>query len=331
VPRLLAPLVVLLCTACAYRTSVWVAPWEPASGANAISNQSSITRINPVWYALSADGAVTKVWNAEDPKILAAFDHRRIVPTIQNYVKDEFDAAVVEHLLRDPNARARHVDDIMNIVEKNGYGGIDIDYERLPGSLRDEYSAFLALLSARLRAQHRKLSVTVDAKTKSDETRAGPAGEDWHAIGRVADAVNIMAYDYHYGGGAPGPLAPIKWLMSVADYAANEIPARKQFWGLPWYGYDWNGPGAGSAVGYAKALEVANANHAATLRDANGELSYRYDTHEVWFVDQASYRMKVNALLKSHPWIGGFAHWRAGTEDPAVWIDVNDLNRRRVR
>ena len=71
---------------------------------------------------------------------------------------------------------------------------------------------------------------------------------------------------------------------------------------------------------------------------ASAELTFRYDNcseptcvpHEVWFQDAESYRAKVNALLRGHPWIGGFAMWRAGSEDPSVWNDVGDLNRRKI-
>src|SRR5207302_1541154 len=41
--------------------------------------------------------------------------------------------------------------------------------------------------------------------------------------------------------------------------------------------------------------------------------------------DASSYAKKVSYLTSRHPAIAGFAHWRAGAEDPAIWDVVSNL------
>jgi spore germination protein len=306
-------IVLLLLTGCAYRTSIWV---TPAGTESALANVSSYTEANPVLYTLDINGnIVTKM--ADDSRLKP----RRVLPTIQNFVNGQFDADALCVAIGDSYARQRHVKAIVAIARR--YDGIDIDYESIPLNMRDDFSQFVTLLASELHRQGKRLSVTVQAKT-SDR------GMDWRAIGRAADAVKIMAYDFHWSTSEAGQIAPLDWIGRVAAYAAQTIPARRQFWGLPWYGRDWQGR-SGRGLSFSSAMQLAEWNVAKIERDPNGELFFRYDDHEVWFQDATSYRMKVNAILREHPWIGGFAMWRSGAEDPNVWVDVNDLNRRRIR
>jgi spore germination protein len=320
----------LLVSACSYRTSVWVAPWEPASGTAVIENQARITEANPVWYALTADGGIETVWNGEDAAIRTAFATRRIIPTIQNIVGHDFDAAVVGRILADDAAMHAHVQALTNLVLEKNFDGIDIDYEGLGPEERDRYSLFVTILSDSLHQHRKRLSVTVSAKGSNDDTWKGPGAQDWKVIGHVADSVKIMAYDYHYPGGEAGPLAPLDWLRRIGQYAKQTMPSRKQIYGLPWYGYDWQGTKATNLT-YPQALQLAGQKSAAIERDANGELHFHYDDHDVWFQDAESYRIKSAALIRQNPWIEGFAHWRSGSEDPGVWVEVENLKRHKIR
>jgi hypothetical protein len=94
--------------------------------------------------------------------------------------------------------------------------------------------------------------------------------------------------------------------------------------GLPWYGYDWLGKSAKSLV-YSDAMELAQRVGARIDRDANGEATFSYEGRTVYFQDASSYARKIDTIVKRHANIGGFAHWRAGGEDPAIWTDVARL------
>jgi GH18 family chitinase len=247
-----------------------------------------------------------------------------LVPTIKNYIGGRFDGALVAAILNDPITREAHAETLAQLVVDRGLDGIDIDYERVPTTANANFTAFIQILAEKLHATRRVLSVTVHAKTSEKTNWNGPGAQDWRAIGAVADTVKIMGYDKHYDGGAAGAIAPLDWLGQVAAYAEATIPAGKAILGLPWYGYDWLGTD-GTTVTYADAMAIAQRVGATVMRDVNGEATFTYEGRTVFFQDFTSYRTKIDFITKNYPAIAGFAAWRVGSEDPAIWPVVREL------
>ena len=134
----------------------------------------------------------------------------------------------------------------------------------------------------------------------------------------------LMAYDQHFPGGQPGPIAPIGWMGDVLRYSQQRVDPKKLILGFGMYGYDWN------LTTHAQAdprtwTEVQTL--AATFGgqfgwstvDASGSLRYNAvgQQHEVWYENRQSFDAKL-ALVRANP-IAGFALWRLGQEDPGIW------------
>ena len=308
----------------AYRMTAWVPSWDPQALTIMQTHAGYLQETNPGWYTVAADGSITPNYKADDPTMRAALTGTQIVPTIKNYVNGRFDGALVATLLATSTGREQHADALTQLVVTHGFDGIDIDYESLPATSRDNFTTFINVLSTKLHASNRVLSVTVHAKTTDSATTSGKGAQDWRAIGAVANSVKIMGYDKHWDGSVAGAIAPLDWLSQVATYAESTIPAGKAILGLPWYGYDWLGTD-GTTVTYASAMALAQQQGATIARDANGEATFTYAGRTVYFQDAASYRAKIAAITKDHPGIAGFAAWRVGAEDPDIWPIVREL------
>jgi len=302
----------------AYRIAAWIPPWDGNALTSVQQNGNAVGESNPVWYSWNADATIVKNWNAEDASWRAAMTGSLLIPTIQNVVNKSFDGGAAATMLATSASREAHANAIAQLVVLNAFDGIDVDYERLPAASRANFTAFIATLAQKLHAANKKLSVTVYAKTSDSANWTGPGAEDYAALGGLADSIKIMAYDYSYSTSAPGPIAPLDWLDKVATYAESAIPRDKILIGLPLYGYDWTGT-TGRGVTYNQAMQTAQSQGAAITHDANGEATYSYNGHTVYFQDATSYARKVEMLKQKHPAIGGFAHWALGQEDPAVW------------
>ena len=76
---------------------------------------------------------------------------------------------------------------------RNPYSGVTIDFEGLRADQKENFTAFLTELSARLKALEKTLYVCV-----SPVMQSGPYydGYDYRAIGELSDAVILMAYEY---------------------------------------------------------------------------------------------------------------------------------------
>jgi spore germination protein len=304
-----------------YRTSVWIPTWDANALPSIQLNAGKLDESNPCWYQIAADGTFTKEWNAENPSLRAAMTGTQILPTIQNYLNGGFDDSVVIKIASNPALRETHANALTQLVVQNAFDGIDIDYESLPSTARNDFTALMQTLATKLHAAGKKLSVTVSAKTSDSETWEGPGAQDWPALGAIADTIKIMAYDYHWNGGTAGAIAPLAWLDQVATYAESTLPRGKAIMGLPWYGYDWKGRNA-TNVTAAGGVALAQSVGATITHDINGEATFTYADHVVFFQDASSYQKKVDLITSKHPGIGGFAHWRAGTEDAAFWATL---------
>jgi spore germination protein len=303
-----------------------MAPWEAASITSVETNRQRISELNPVWYSIGPDGGIAVNWNGEKPVAAAGV---KLVPTIQNVVNGAFDAKFADRLA-DPDYRMQHAHAIAELVRSKHFDGIDIDYERLPATSRADFSSFIAILASQLHARHKELSVTIHPKINDQQDWRGPGAQDWRFLGRVADSIKVMAYDYHYSSSEGGPLSPLDWLEGIATYADRTIKRRKVLIGLPWYGYDWQGTSA-KPVSFDAARKLAEAEGATVQRDANGEPFFSYADHIVYYQDAESYERKVQQVIRNHRSVAGIAHWHSGSEDPAVWEHVGDLRKRRLR
>ena len=306
----------------AYRNAVWIPPWDGNALSSVQRNASALSESNPVWYSWNADTSIARNWNAENNTWRAAMTGTQLIPTVQNVINKSFDGGAAATMLASASEREKHASTIAQLAIVNAFDGIDIDYERLPASSRADFTAFVSLVAQKLHAASKKLSVTVYAKTGEKDNWSGPGAEDWSSIGAIADSVKIMAYDFHYSTSGAGAITPLDWLDRVATYAQSSIPNDKIMIGLPWYGYDWAGSGAATSVTYATAMSMAQSGGITVKHDADGEATFSYSGHTVYFQDATSYAAKVELIKQKHGSIGGFAHWAAGTEDPAIWNAV---------
>ena len=140
-------------------------------------------------------------------------------------------------------------------MTNRGYGGVNIDFERLFEEDRDLYTGFLRELADRIRPLGRTVTVAVPAKTSEDIPWL--RGYDYGGIGSVVDFMFIMAYDWHHGGSEAGPVAPITEVRRTIEFALRNVPRRKITIGMPLYGYDWTLPFTPGSVAPAISNEVA--------------------------------------------------------------------------
>jgi spore germination protein YaaH len=312
-------------SAFAYRIAAWIPGWDPNALTSTQTHASLMSESNPTWYQINSDGSLAKKTAAEDPTWRAAMTGTAVMPTVQNTTSSGWNQSVALNVIGTPANRETHAEAIRQVVATQGYAGIDIDYERLPLSARANFTAFIQLLASKLHADGKNLSVTVYAKTSDSETWDGAGGEDYAAIGAVADWVKLMVYDYSYSTSPPGPITPLTWLDQCVGFAVSQMPVAKIMVGLPWYGYDWPSKGAAADLTYPTAIATAAANNATITYDVNGEATFKYSTHTAFFLDALGHDKQIDLVLQKYPGVAGFCYWYIGSEDPAVWTRIQTL------
>lgn len=256
-------------------------------------------------------------------------------------------------IVKNPDRRAAHARALAKVVDRYNLDGIDLDYESInfgsssaKASVRKYYPALVRNLNTRLDRLGAVTSVTVAART----SRTDPNWwvYNYPALGRQADRVRIMTYDFHWSGGSPGPIAPKWWVNDVASYASRSIAPRKISMGMPAYGRDWfvkkvSGTCPSSARetvsrttrqmwSFAESVgktprwrERATSRHFTYVRKySSGGLTCRAE-RVVWFDDGKSLETKARLVDKYS--LRGIAIWALGNEGPGSWPLLKQYGR----
>ena len=163
-------------------------------------------------------------------------------------VYTSFGAGKNRQFYTEPDAQARWVEVLVDLVERLGVDGVNVDVEGLPAEHVLDYGAFVGRLRAALRERLPEAQVSV-------ATQANELGAAMAAAAGVAgaDRIFLMGYDYRTAGSEPGASAPIDRIdggvkdlvWSLDLYGALGVPADRTILGLPLYGVTWpvSGPG----------------------------------------------------------------------------------------
>lgn len=230
----------------------------------------------------------------------------RVTPlvTITNLIPEGFSTELAHQVLNNPSARTTLVDNILYLISAKGYGGVNIDFERIRADDRDLFTGFLQQLKNRLEPEGYLLSIAVPAKTS--ESIPWLLGYDYGGIGAVVDNMFIMAYDWYHSQSEPGPVAPITEIRKTIEFALTNVPRNKIILGVPLYGYDWLLPYQPGTV--AQALSNQDAMGTAMRYQSPIQYSEEFQTpffqyadeqgrtHEVWFEDVRSMSAKMELV-----------------------------------
>ncbi|MDQ3629564.1 MAG: glycosyl hydrolase family 18 protein [Actinomycetota bacterium] len=310
------------------RSIGYIAYWDQPRALQSIEVAGpALTEVSPSWYAPAADGSIVVQQDGavdDSPSVVRQLRAHGalVVPALANYRDKSWDPTVVADILSGPAQRQEHVDRIRALVRDRGFDGIDIDYEHLTAADRAPFTAFVTALAEALHADGKLLSVTLHPKTSEPGPQPKNQAQNYAAIGRVADEVRIMLYDYHWDTSPPGALAPIAWVRSVMTWAATQVPRHKLVLGVATYGYDWVGS-RGTSLMWNEIRNRADAHDATVHYNRKKQAPWfayvdkRGRNHTVWFENARSLAAKQSVMRD----IGasGMHYWRLGGEDPAIW------------
>nr|WP_320131240.1 glycosyl hydrolase family 18 protein [uncultured Holophaga sp.] len=227
-------------------------------------------------------------------------------------------------ILRSPSRRREHIQALLSQCARYGADGLDIDYENVLAEDREGFSSFIHDLAQALHAKGLLLSVTVQPKTR--ETRSiGTGAQDWKALGRSADRIQIMLYNLHNLRTGPGPVATLSWMEQVLGFALTQCEREKIVPALKVGGFAW-GP-HGREITFQDLHPSSVSPLEPQKRDPDGmtlvmTLSLGKAEHRAYFEDATSLKFKMDQLYRQ-----GFYHftfWSIGSEDPSLWTLLNN-------
>ncbi len=305
------------------------APWEESGIHSLNAYKTHLTHVIPAWLTLTSDGKSIDFsdfdldQNPRNAEVLdiARTSGLRVFPLISNSKLGVWNAQAVHLLLGSVPSQMALADQIRDWLLKNGFQGINLDFESLQPDDYGKYPKFIELVRSRFSPKN--LRVTVDIEDSS--VASGRA----KAIADASDWVLLMAYDEHSEDNLPGPISSVDWSDKLLDDALKIIPANKLVLGLGNFGYDWNTKGGpAESVSFQEALEIAKGYRDSAPQDVikfdsdslNSTFDYEDDNgekHKVWMLDAASaYNQWLSGRENE---IRGAGVWALGLEDPGIW------------
>ena len=301
-------------------------------------NIGKISVLAPSAYFVDAQGIV---WGDVDRRVreLTARHNVHLMPLLVNA---GFDQPALHALLSNPDARARTIASLVDLVKRHNYWGIQIDFENVNVDDKDHLTTFYREAAAALHRLGKKISIAV---VHRPDEQAGPtryhkwlfanwrAGYDLKALADAGDFISVMTYSQHTRRTPPGPNAALPWAEEVVKYFLQFVPASKLSLGLPTGAMHWYtsqedritpelARSYSQVLSYQWAMNMIERQQAKLTWDDEQKTSYAYfpngGTWEWIFVeDVRSFRAKETLIAKYK--LRGYSVWVLGPEDPAIW------------
>lgn len=251
-----------------------------------------------------------------------------------------FDDNKIEVLVNNDEARGNFIRELEELVEEDGFDGVNIDFEYQgdpTAVLGDDFVGFMRELKV---ADLGELSIDVFANT----ILRGSASQIL-VLTETVDYIIVMAYDFHRPGmDFAGPVSPIRSVAGernvwevVERVVAIDLPQEKMVIAFPLYGYEWKT----EAVDFGAKVKRgwwALASYKRMKEFSGGEVQWdeksmtpwlvyeeKGETKQIYYENLESLRRKF-LLVKSSQW-GGIGFWALGYEGDygEVWTELGEV------
>jgi len=282
----------------------------------------------PEWLHLAdATGAITDDNVAKENQVLGLISQRRpdlpVIPLINSYdpQSGQWNSLLLGQMLKNPSAREQTIENLLRYVQSNHLAGISIDFEDAPPESQPGLQAFMQALYARFHPLQLEVAQVIPLVSPAFDTRL---------LAESSDYLILAAYDEHWSGGSPGPVASQNWFQAGLKNQLALVDPHKVVVAIGNYGYDWSAsPPQAQTITFQQAIQTASSakasvmfdpsvqNPAFTYVDQNGK------SHVVWYLDAiTAYNQMAEGLRER---VRGFALWRLGSEDPSTWQVISHL------
>lgn len=232
-------------------------------------------------------------------------------------------------MLGDYKLRESVINQIVDYITEYNLDGINIDFEGMYETDKDNFSRFLIELRPRLNEIGAVLSVDVTAPDGAPEWSLC---YDRYTLGKTADFMMFMAYDqYGVSSTTAGTTAGCDWVeTNVKKFLGQEeVSADKLILGIPFYTRIWkevNGNVTSDVINIGNIDKVIPSNAQRNWDESLNQYYVEYKkngvTYKVWIEDEKSIEAKLNLISKYN--LGGAAYWEYDRSTESVWKLISE-------
>ena len=295
---------------------------DPYSYASLEQHAAQITHVCPEWMTVIDGMGDLQIDSDSRVSKLAANKGIALMPLLTNLVGDTWQPEAIENLAHGPAERQdRLIQEVLTVLRNAKAAGVVVDWQQIDPAYKKDLTAFMDKFADALHDENKELWLCVQ-----------PGQElDYIDIDELSDNIDrfvAMLFDETSETDPPGPLASRSWFEGWLHVLLDGSDTKQWIIAIGSYGYDWPiGGKKGDLISFSEAMSRANDAEIDSVQVQGPSYSpyfYFQDEdaeHGVWFLDAVTFLNELRGVRDEKA--GGFALYRLGSEDPAIWDALN--------
>jgi cellulose synthase/poly-beta-1,6-N-acetylglucosamine synthase-like glycosyltransferase/peptidoglycan/xylan/chitin deacetylase (PgdA/CDA1 family)/spore germination protein YaaH len=295
---------------------------DPYSYASLEQHAAQITHVCPEWMTVIDGMGSLQIDSDSRVSKLAANKGIALMPLLTNLVGDTWQPEAIENLAHGPAKRQdRLIQEVLAVLRNAKAAGVVVDWQQIDPAYKKDLTAFIDKFADALHDDNKELWLCVQ-----------PGQElDYIDIDELSDNIDrfvAMLFDETSETDPPGPLASRSWFEGWLHVLLDGSDTKQWIIAIGSYGYDWPiGGKKGELISFSEAMSRANDAEIDSVQVQGPSYSpyfYFQDEdaeHGVWFLDAVTFLNELREVRGEKA--GGFALYRLGSEDPAIWDALN--------
>jgi cellulose synthase/poly-beta-1,6-N-acetylglucosamine synthase-like glycosyltransferase/peptidoglycan/xylan/chitin deacetylase (PgdA/CDA1 family)/spore germination protein YaaH len=277
-----------------------------------------ITHLCPEWMTI-VNGLGDVQIDADNrlPKF-AASKGITLMPLLTNLLGDTWQPEAVENLAHGSADRQdRLIAKVLAALRDAKAAGVVIDWEQIDPAYKKDITALVDKFADALHNEDKELWLIVQPGQDLDYI-------DFDELSDNVDRFVAALFDETSATDPPGPLGSRSWFEGWLHVLLEGTDPKQWIIALGSYGYDWTvGGKKAELISFPEAMSRANSAEVEAAEVAGPDYNpYFYfedggKEHAVWFLDVITFLNELRSVRDQKA--GGFALYRLGTEDPAIW------------
>jgi cellulose synthase/poly-beta-1,6-N-acetylglucosamine synthase-like glycosyltransferase/peptidoglycan/xylan/chitin deacetylase (PgdA/CDA1 family)/spore germination protein YaaH len=295
---------------------------DPDSYASLQQHAAQITHVCPEWMTVIDGMGNLQIDPDSRVSKLATNNRIALMPLLTNLVGDIWQPEAIENLAHGPAQRQdRFIQDVLAVLRNAKAAGVVVDWQQIDPAYKKDLTAFIDKFADALHDDNKELWLCVQPGQELDYI-------DIDALADNIDRFIAMLFDETSETDPPGPLASRSWFEGWLHVLLDGSDSRQWIIAIGSYGYDWPiGGKKAELISFSEAMSRAKDAEIDSVEVHGPSYSpYFYfededAEHGVWFLDAVTFLNQVREVRDQKA--GGFALYRLGSEDPAIWDALN--------
>ncbi|MBB3112181.1 spore germination protein YaaH [Paenibacillus phyllosphaerae] len=310
----------------------WEGVYQKNPDTSKISTLDGVNVVSPTWFEL-IDGT-GKIRSKADKQYVNWATNRQM--QVWALFSNGFEPDRTTQALATADSRFNMIQQLVAFSKVYQLKGINIDFENVKTSDKEELVQFVRELTPILHEQGLVVSIDVTPKSNSE---LWSLFLDRAALGQIVDYMMVMAYDEHWASSPKaGSVASLPWTEQslVRILEEDNVPASKIVLGMPLYSRVWNekigSDGtvdvSSKALGMESIQEIIDQKKLKPTFDTAAGQNYVEYTEDgnrqrIWIEDDVSIQARI-ALVRKYG-LAGVATWQRTFQSDEIW-DIIDTS-----